>query len=282
MKENISSRLFQIFNTVFILIICTLILIPIWMVVITSISPDNVVAESGFVMIPKGIDLTAYKRVLTTGRYFQSFINSVWITIVATAVSMLLTATMAYALAQRKLIFRKFFMKLVMLTMIVDGGIIPFYMVVRTLGLMDSYAALIIPMAISTYNLVLMRNFFLSIPESLLESARLDGCGEMRILLKIVLPVSVPIIAAVTLFYAVIHWNRYFETVMFINSSSKMTLQVLLRQLIFQAEADGAYTIILNNFKMAVMVVAMVPVLLIYPFVQKYFISGIMIGSVKE
>jgi len=262
--------------------VCIIILIPIWMVILTSLSPDYAVADRGFILIPKGIDFSAYIKVITTGGYLRSFIVSIMTTVAATAVSMGLTTTMAYALAQKELIFRKFFMKMVMLTMIIDGGIIPFYMVVRNLGMIDTYSSLIIPMAVSTYNLILMRNFFRSIPESLIESARLDGCGELGILLKIIMPVSVPIIAAVTLFYAVMHWNRYFETVMFINSSSKMTLQVLLRQLIFQGEADGAYTVMLNNFKMAVMVIAMLPILVLYPFVQKYFVSGIMVGSVKE
>lgn len=282
MKVNSSQRIFQILNAAFMAMVCIIILIPIWMVILTSLSPDYAVADRGFILIPKGIDFSAYIKVITTGGYLRSFIVSIMTTVAATAVSMGLTTTMAYALAQKELIFRKFFMKMVMLTMIIDGGIIPFYMVVRNLGMIDTYSSLIIPMAVSTYNLILMRNFFRSIPESLIESARLDGCGELGILLKIIMPVSVPIIAAVTLFYAVMHWNRYFETVMFINSSSKMTLQVLLRQLIFQGEADGAYTVMLNNFKMAVMVIAMLPILVLYPFVQKYFVSGIMVGSVKE
>lgn len=282
MKQRVFRKIFEIINILFMVLICIIILVPILMVIITSLSPDQIVAEEGFVLVPKDIDFSAYVRVLTTGGYLRAFFTSIAVTTAATAVSMILTSTMAYALAQKDLIFRKFFMKMVLFTMIVDGGIIPFYMVVRSLGMINTYVSLIIPMAISTYNLILMKNFFASIPESLLESARLDGSGELGILLNIVLPVSVPIIAAETLFYAVIHWNRYFETVMFITNSNKMTLQVLLRQLIFQGEADGAYTVMLNNFKMAVMVIAMLPILLLYPFVQKYFISGIMVGSVKE
>jgi putative aldouronate transport system permease protein len=165
--------------------------------------------------------------------------------------------------------------------LIIDGGIIPFYMVVRRLGMINTYWALLVPMAVSTYNLILLRNFFRSIPDSLIESARIDGAGELHILFKIVFPVSIPILAAITLFYAVLHWNRYFEVVMFINSSSRFTLQVLLRQLIFHSEGDGTYAVLLNNFKMAVMVVAMLPILILYPFIQKYFISGLMLGSIK-
>lgn len=281
MRTSASRKVFVGLNTAFIVLICLAIFIPLWMVVITSLSSNEVVAAEGFVLMPKGLELTSYAEVFSTGGYARAFIRSILITVAATVLSMLITTTMAYALAQGELIFRNLFVNLVLFTMVVDGGIIPFYMVVRNLGMIDSYLSLIIPMAVTTYNLILMRNFFQSIPVSLLESARLDGCGELGILAKIILPVSVPILAAITLFYAVGHWNRYFETVMFINSNSKTTLQVLLRQLLFQSEGDGTSAVLLNNFKMAVMVIAMLPILILYPFIQKYFISGLMLGSVK-
>ena len=281
MKTSLSRRIFLFFNALFMALLCLSIIIPMWMVLITSLSSDEVAAREGFVLIPRALELTSYISVFTTGGYFNSFIRSIWITLAATAVSMVLTTTMAYALAQKELIWRKFFMNLVLLTLIIDGGIIPFYMVVRNLGMINTYWSLIIPTAMTTFNLILMRNFFRSIPESLFESARLDGAGELRILIRIILPVSIPIIAAITLFYMVIHWNRYFEVVMFISRTNMYTVQVLLRQLIFHSEGDGAYTILVNNFKMAVMVIAMLPILLVYPFIQKYFISGLMLGSIK-
>lgn len=281
MRTSLLSKAFQTVNITFIILLCLTVLLPIWMVVITSLSSNEVAAREGFVLIPKGIEFTSYISVFTTGGYSRAFIRSIWITVVSTAVSMMISTTMAYALSRKELIWRNGFVNIVFLTMIVDGGIIPFYMVVRNLGMIDTYWSLIIPTAVSTYNLILMRNFFRSIPDNLIESARLDGCGELGILTRIVLPVSIPILAAVTLFYAVNHWNRYFEVVMFINSTSKTTLQVLLRQLIFHSEGDGTYSVLLNNFKMAVMVIAMLPNLLLYPFIQKYFISGLMLGSIK-
>ena len=211
----------------------------------------------------------------------RAFMNSLGVTVAATAFSMALTTTMAYALSQERLMFRNFFMNAVLATMFLDGGIIPLYMLVRNMKMIDSYGALVFPVAIGTYNLILMRNYFRTLPVSLIESARLDGCSELKTLIRIVLPISVPILAAVTLFYAVGHWNRYFEVVMFINKGEKYTLQVLLRQLIFQGESEVTAQVVVNNFKMAVMVVAMLPVLVLYPFIQKYFISGIMLGSVK-
>ncbi|MGI5899736.1 MAG: carbohydrate ABC transporter permease [Christensenellales bacterium] len=281
MTNSAGRKMFIGANAAFIAIICLATIIPFWMVIITSLSSNEVAAKEGFVFIPKGLELTSYVNVFSSGGYFRAFIRSLWVTVVATALSMLLSTTMAYALAQKELIWRNGFMNLVLITMVIDGGIIPFYMVVRQLGMINSYFSLIIPMAISTYNLILMRNFFRSIPSSLIESARLDGSNEAGILVKIVLPVSVPILAAIMLFYAVGHWNRYFEVVMFINSSNKYTLQVLLRQLIFHSEGDGTYSVMVNNFKMAVMVIAMLPILLLYPFIQKYFISGLMLGSIK-
>ena len=281
MKVSKSRKLFLILNVLFMLLVCLAIAVPMWMVVITSFSTNEVAAAEGFVFIPKGFDLSSYQAVFSSSGYMGAFLRSIGVTISATALSMVLTTTMAYALAQKDLVFRNFFMNAVLLTMVVDGGIIPFYMVIRQMGMIDTYAALIIPMAITTYNLILMRNFSASLPESLMESARLDGCSELGILCRIVLPISVPILAAILLFYAVGHWNRYFEVIMFINSSKKYTLQVLLRQLIFQSEGEGTFSVQVNNFKMAVMVITMLPILALYPFIQKYFISGLMLGSVK-
>ena len=281
MEKNSLPVVFRVINLIFVILLCLSILIPLWMVIATSLSSNEVAAREGFILIPKGLELTSYIAVFTSGGYFRSLIRSIWITIAATVISMVISGTMAYALAQKNLIWRKGFFNIVLLTMVFDGGIIPFYMVVRNLGMINTYWSLLIPMAVSTYNLILLRNFFRSIPESLMESARLDGAGEFNILLRIVLPVSIPILAAITLFYAVMHWNRYMEVIMFINSSSKYTLQVLLRQLIFHSEGDGAYSIMVNNFKMAVMVISMLPILILYPFIQKHFISGLMLGSIK-
>lgn len=281
MQESISRTTFRIINMAFVLLFCLVILLPLWMVVITSLSSNEVAARESFVLVPKGLEMTSYIAVFSSGGYFRAFVRSIWIAAAATGLSMAISTTMAYALAQKELVWRNGFFNIVLLTMIIDGGIIPFYMVVRSLGMINTYWSLLIPMAVSTYNLILLRNFFRSIPDSLIESARLDGAGELSILVRIIFPVSIPILAAITLFYAVIHWNRYFEVIMFINSSSRYTLQVLLRQLIFHSEGDGAYSIMVNNFKMAVMVIAMLPILILYPFIQKYFISGLMLGSIK-
>jgi putative aldouronate transport system permease protein len=280
-RTKFSRKVFVSVNSALMIIIAAVIAVPLWMVVLTSLSPDRVAAEQGFVLIPQGINFASYIRILKSN-YMRAFYNSIFVTTAATAVSLLLTTMMAYGLAQKQLVFRKFIMNTVLLTMIISVGFIPHYLVVKNLGMIDSYTAIIIPAAISSYNLILMRNFFQALPESLIESGRLDGCSELAILFRIVLPISLPILAAVTLFYCVSHWNRYFDIILFINNSRKYTIQVLLRQLIFQESSDAGVAVQYNNFKMAVMMMAMLPVLILYPFIQKHFISGIMLGSVKE
>ncbi len=279
-KSSAGRKIFTLINGTIITLVCVAIVIPLLMIIVTSLSPDDIVAEKGFVLIPTKITFVNYKAILNSG-YMPSFRNSVFVTVIATLFSMAMTLVMGYALSTKSLPGRNAIIRFVIATMMLDAGIIPFYMVVRYLGMIDSYLALIIPSAISTYNLVLMKNYMGSIPDSLMESARIDGCTEMGILIKIVIPVSIPIIAAVTLFYTVSHWNTYYQVVMFINDSSKYTLQVLLRQLIFQSESAVSSVSALNNFKMAVMIMTMLPVLILYPFIQKYFISGIMLGSIK-
>lgn len=279
-KSSISRKIFTFFNGIIIILVCTAIVLPLLMIIVTSLSPDEIVAQKGFVLIPRKITFANYAAILNSG-YMPSFYNSIFVTVAATLVSMAMTLVMGYALAHKSLPGRSAILRFVFATMMLDAGIIPFYLVVRYLGLIDSYLSLIIPSAISTYNLILMKNYMGSIPDSLMESARIDGCSELGILMKIVIPVSIPIIAAVTLFYTVSHWNTYYLVVMFINDSSKYTLQVLLRQLIFQSESAMSSVSAMNNFKMAVMIMTMLPVLILYPFIQKYFISGIMLGSIK-
>jgi len=280
-QVSIGRKIFNMINFTVLTLVCLLVALPVLMIIVTSLSPDEIVARLGFVLIPREITFQSYKAILNSG-YMLAFRNSILVTVAATAFSMIMTVTMGYAMAQKDLIGKRFLIRFVIATMVLDAGIIPFYLVVKSLGLIDSYLALIIPAAISTYNLILVKNYIGSLPESLMESARIDGCSEIGIMIRIVMPVSIPILAAITLFTTVSHWNTYLSVVMFINDSSKYTLQVLLRQLIFQSESAISSYSALNNFKMAVMIMTMLPVLILYPLVQKYFISGIMLGSIKE
>lgn len=281
-RESKWRFLFRIINSVFLLAICTVVILPIWNVIITSLAEDKDVMGGVYLMIPKSFTLKNYARVLQSG-YMRGFYNSLLVAASGTALAMMVTVPLGYALAQKKLIFRKFFMKAISVTLVFDAGIMPFYVLIKNLGMIDSYLSLILPFAVSTFNLIIVKNYMGSIPESLMESAKLDGCNELQALIRIALPVSIPIISAVSLFYFVSFWNRYTEAVMFINSNEKYTLQVMLRSLVFQGDGSlGENNVVYDNMKMAVMVLGMIPVLIIYPFVQQYFVTGLMVGSVKE
>ncbi|HEX3043241.1 MAG TPA: carbohydrate ABC transporter permease [Bacillota bacterium] len=281
-KVSASRKLFLTFNVILCVLIMVAVLFPLWMAFATSVAPDSQVIQGDFVIIPKSIGFSCYTAIFQGG-YFGAFLNSIFVAVVGTILSIVMTLFTGYALAQKDLIGRRFFMGFIFITLVFNAGIIPFYFVVRSLKMIDTYWALFIPVLIQTYYLILMKNFMISIPESLIESARLDGCSELGILFKIVAPVSIPIIAAITLFYVVFYWNQYINVVMFINSNDKNTIQVLLRQLVFEnSSATTGANHVYNNFKMGVMFVAMLPVLVLYPFIQRYFISGIMMGSIKE
>ncbi|HOE88829.1 MAG: L-arabinose transport system permease protein AraQ [Spirochaetes bacterium ADurb.Bin315] len=280
-RESTSRKVFRAFNMIFLTFVCLIFIIPIWNVLITSVAKDIDVMGSDYLLVPRSFTLQNYWRVLNSG-YMGAFKNSLKVAVLGTIFSMLITVPMGFALSQKHLLGRSIIMKAIVFTMVFDVGIMPFYIVVRSLGLINKTAAIIIPVGLSTFNLIILKNYMGSIPVSLLESAKLDGCNDATILLKIVLPLSVSILAAVILFYFVSYWNRYFEVIMFINDSRKYTLQVVLRSLMFESDDSlGGGQYVYNNLKMAVMVLGMLPVLIIYPFVQKHFVSGIMLGGVK-
>jgi len=281
-KESKSRIIFRIFNTIILILVCAMVILPIWNVIVTSFAEDKDVMGNAYLLWPRSLTLKNYQKVLGSG-YMKGFLNSLWVAVVGTALSMLLTVPMGYVLAQKQLLFRKQIMRIVTITMVFDAGIMPLYILIKSLGLINSSWSLIWPFAISTFNLIIVKNFMTSIPESLVESAKLDGCNDLMVLIRIVIPLAVPILAAVMLFYFVSYWNRYTEAVMFINSNEKYTLQVMLRAIVFQGDGSlGDGNIVYNNIKMAVMMLGMLPVLVIYPFVQRYFVSGLMLGGVKE
>ncbi len=280
-KESTGRKVFNVINRLMLAVICLIVIIPIWNVLITSFAVDKDVMGSDYLLVPHSFTLKNYSRVLHSG-YMQAFRNSIFVAVVGTALSMLISIPLGYALSRKELVGRNIWMKMLTFTLVFDVGIMPFYIVVRGLHLMNTMAAIIIPVAVSTFNVIIIKNYMSSIPESLIESAKLDGCNDFVVLIKIVIPLSVSIIAAVILFYFVSYWNRYFEVIMFINDSRKYTLQVVLRSLMFESdESLGGGNYVYNNTKMAVMVLGMLPVLVIYPFIQKHFVSGLMVGGVK-
>ncbi|MCM0649351.1 carbohydrate ABC transporter permease [Clostridium swellfunianum] len=265
-----------------------IILLPLWRIIVISFSSQEVYLTDPYHLIPKSFSLTEYKRALgSIGGIAKALLRSVQITALGTTISMLLTSCGAYALSKKNLPGRAIIFRLLVFTMFFSGGLVPFYVLVRNLKLIDTIWALVLPTAISTYNLIIMKNYFAGIPESLEEAAKIDGYNDIQILFKIVIPISMPVFAAVSLFYGVALWNDYFSATLFINSNKMFPLQVLLRQMIIQDLVTAEVGVMtsgsnMEQFKMACIIIGMIPVLLIYPFVQKYFTKGIMMGAVKE
>ena len=281
-RETKGRKVFNWINRIILALICLVIIIPIWNVLITSVAVYRDVMGTDYILVPHSFTLKNYQRVLQSG-YMQAFRNSIFVAVVGTALSMFISLPLGFAISRRELIGRSFWLKMLTFTLVFDVGIMPFYIVVKSLHLINTMAAIIIPVSVSTFNVIIIKNYMSSIPESLVESARLDGCNDLVILVRIIIPLSISIIAAVVLFYFVSYWNRYFEVIMFINDGRKYTLQVVLRSLMFESdESLGGGNYVYNNTKMAVMVLGMLPVLVIYPFIQKYFVTGLMVGGIKE
>ena len=279
-RETKGRKVFNWINRILLALICLVIIIPIWNVLITSVAVDRDVMGTDYILVPHSFTLKNYQRVLQSG-YMQAFRNSIFVAVVGTALSMFISLPLGFAISRKELIGRNFWLKMLTFTLVFDVGIMPFYIVVKSLHLINTMAAIIIPVSVSTFNVIIIKNYMSSIPESLVESARLDGCNDLVILVRIIIPLSISIIAAVVLFYS--YWNRYFEVIMFINDGRKYTLQVVLRSLMFESdESLGGGNYVYNNTKMAVMVLGMLPVLVIYPFIQKYFVTGLMVGGIKE
>lgn len=241
-------------------------------------------------LIPEHFSLNAYKYIFSTNVFPRGLAVSIYITVMGTFISLMLTSLMAYALAEKQVPGRGAIMFFVIFTLLFSGGMIPTYFVVKATGLLNSLWALMIPSAISSFNLIILRNFFMNIPGELKESARMDGCNDLGILFRIVMPLSMPAMAVFGLFYAVGKWNMYFDALLYIQDSGKWPVQIFLRQIIFvssggfgdmNAISEDPIAIYSESIKMAVIVVATLPILLIYPFLQKHFAKGILLGSVK-
>ncbi|KRE38678.1 MAG: carbohydrate ABC transporter permease [Bacillota bacterium] len=287
--KTLGSRIFDAVNYSLLVIIALVTFLPFIHVIAGSFTTVGELAQKQFVIIPTVWSLDAYKYIFSTNTIMKSMGVSIGVTIFGTLFSMVLTALMAYGLSRRDLDGRRGIMFMVVFTMLFSGGMIPSFLVVKELGLIDSLAALIVPTAINAFNLIIMRNFFQNLPDGLEESAKMDGCSDWGILLRIVIPLSMPAIATISLFYAVTYWNTYMTAILYLNDAAKWPVQVILRQIVILASGLAADTSGMDDFvrppeqtvKMAVIVVATVPILLVYPFLQKHFAKGALLGSIK-
>lgn len=281
------SLLFTIVNTTLLTLIALACLLPFVNVFASSFASTQEVVEKSFILFPTTFSLDAYRYILSTPTIFKGLGVSIGVTLVGTVVSMVLTSLMAYGLSRKYLYGRDFINFVIVFSMLFSGGMIPTFLVVKYFGLIDSYWSMIMPVAINAFNLIIMRNFFQALPEGLEESAKIDGSNDFGVFFKIMLPLAMPSIATLSLFYGVAYWNTYMSAVLYMTDSTKWPIQVLLRQIVIVAsgmQGDNASVDIIppaQTIKMAVIVVATVPMLLAYPFVQKHFTKGALLGSVK-
>lgn len=286
MKLRKGFNWFEGLNWLVLGLLALLMVFPFWSVLAMSVSNPDAVYEGLFLLWPKGFTSVAYSSVFANTLFLRALQNSIIVTVAGTVMSMLLTISLAYPLSKKAIIGSSTMLFLAFFTMLFSGGIIPTYMLVKELGMLNSLWSLIVPSALSVFNLMIMVSFFRSVPAELEESAKIDGSNDIGILARIIIPISLPVIATLTLFYAVSKWNIFFQAVMFNGNPEQMTLQVLLRQMLLQttSEAVDASSNIPNigaSIKMAMIIIATVPILIIYPFLQKYFAKGAMIGSIK-
>lgn len=266
-------------------------LLPFVYVVAGSFATERELTERAFFLFPHTVSLNAYEYILESGEALRGLANSIFVTIIGVMINMFFSCTLAYPLSRSYFKGRTFVTNMVIVTMLFSGGMVPTYILVANiLHLKNTYWALWLPGAVSAFNMIIIKNFFQGLPTELEEAARMDGCNDLGIFCKIILPLSKPVLASVSLFYAVSHWNSYFNAMMYISDRNKEVIQIVLRRIVFLSSAvtsEGGIEWGVfgappeKAVKMATTVVATIPILLIYPFVQKYFTQGVMVGSVK-
>ncbi|GIP29330.1 sugar ABC transporter permease [Paenibacillus sp. J23TS9] len=296
-RETKRDKLFLLCNYIYVLLAFLVVFYPLVYMISASISDPKYVGSGEMWLWPKGITFDGYKRVFENSSIWTGYGNTILYTVVGTTINLVVTLPAAYALSRKDFVGRNFFMGMFMVTMFFGGGLVPTYLLIKQLGMINTMWAIVIPSAASIWNIIVSRTFFQSsIPKELQEAAQIDGCTNMRLFIKIILPLSMPIIAVMALFYGVGNWNSYFSALIYLNDSAKYPLQLVLRQILVLQEMaaqgggaiDASTAAAMNSkaeiaalVKYAVIIVATVPIIAIYPFLQRYFVQGVMIGSVK-
>ncbi|MDQ0886568.1 putative aldouronate transport system permease protein [Paenibacillus sp. V4I9] len=289
-KRKSDEKLFDAVVSALALLIVVVVLYPLIFIVSASFSDPALVLNGEVVLLPKQITLEAYRNVFQNDQIWNGYGNTILYTAVGTVINLIMTTLAAYPLSRPDLPGRGIIMFFVTLTMFFSGGLIPSYLLVKNLGMVDTMWALVIPGAITTYNLIVMRTYFQSsIPWEIQEAAHIDGCSNWKLLTHVILPLSKPILAVMILFYAVGHWNSFFNALIYIRSKDMYPLQLVLREVLMVSQADAVDSnvgleskiLLAESIKYVVIIISSLPVLLMYPFVQKHFVKGVMIGSLK-
>jgi len=296
-KDTRADKIFLIFVYVFLAISLLIVLYPLIYIVSASISNPHLVNSGEMWLLPKGVTFEGYRTLLGNSSIWRGYLNTIYYTVLGTSINLLVTLPCAYALSREDFYGRRAFTNFMLVTMFLSGGLIPSYLLIRSLGMLNTVWALVIPGAVSVYNVVVTRTFFQStIPREMEEAAIVDGCSDFRLFMQIVLPLSTPIIAVMALFYGVGHWNSFFNALIYLSDRSMYPLQMILREiLILQDMSSNTVSNVTSEManmlyskqqlaqviKYGVMIVSSLPVIIVYPFLQKYFVKGMMVGSIK-
>ena len=285
-KKSKGISVFSVINAVVMIVLMVTCLYPVLYVVFASFSDaGRLMGSTGFLIRPAGFSIKAYQSIFSNNIILNGYRNTLFILVVGTSLNLIMTILAAYVLASRDVYFKPYIMMMIVLTMYFQGGLIPTYLNIKRLGLYNKIWAVIFPVAIDTFNLIIMRTYFMTIPYELFESADIDGAGDITKIFRIVVPLSGPVIAVMVLYYGVAHWNSWFNATMYIQDKQRLPLQVILREILIlneTASVGGDSGLNLSEtVKYATIVVVMMPILIIYPMLQKYFVGGVMIGAVK-
>lgn len=289
-RSTTSEKILTIINVIVLGILGFLTLYPFIYIASISLSGIAEASKIGFHLYPENVTFESYKMVLESGMFYKQYFNTIVRTVGSTTLALLVTSLYAYPLSRREMPNKKFFINFALFTMLFGGGAIPTYLNMRSLGLIDNFLVLILPSAISAYNFIIIKSFFEGIPQSLIESAQVDGANQFTILFKIVYPISLPVLCTVGLWVAVANWNAWYDAMIYINTEDKQVVQNLLRKLIMETNSEFidkgiVSTDVLNysseTIKAATTMTIIVPILCVYPFIQKYFVKGVTLGAVK-
>ncbi|ASK62212.1 sugar ABC transporter permease [Virgibacillus phasianinus] len=295
-NETGVDKFMKIFIYIFLTFALLIVLYPLIYIISASVSDPAAVNSGEMWLLPKGFTLEGYKMILENDEIWRGYLNTIFYTALGTLINLAVTIPAAYALSRKDLTGRNFFMGMFVLTMFFSGGLIPTYLVVKSLGLIDTIWAMVLPNAAAVWNIVIARVFFqVTVPKELEEAAIIDGCSNFKMFMKIILPLSAPIIAVMALFYGVGHWNSYFNALIYISDKDLFPLQLVLREILVLQEMSSQSTNLTGNMaealhskqqlaaiiKYGVMIVSTLPVIIVYPFLQRYFVKGVMIGSLK-
>ncbi|OZB98471.1 ABC transporter permease [Paenibacillus sp. XY044] len=290
-RQSASSAIFEVFNSLLMLIVCFVTLYPIWYVIVNAFNDGADAMRGGIYWWPRQFSLESFHAVFRSEGIMTAMGVTVAKTLIGTPVHVFFTAMIAYAFSRKELVGRKLYMFIGTVTMFFGGGLIPYYLLIRDLHLLDNFLVYIIPAAFSFFDLIIFLSFFREIPPGLEEAAKIDGANDFKIFYKVIIPVSMPVVATIALFHGVYQWNDYFTGMIFINDTNLQPIQTYLYRVVAQSSSNQmlasmpsgmAVSVTSQSLKLATMVVTTAPIVFVYPFLQKYFVKGFMIGSIKE